>query len=66
MILQYAFEVLGLNRIYLFTETENVAAQRFFERVGFVREGLIRQDFVSHVKTVDRFVYGFLKEDWGK
>ena len=66
LILQYAFEVLGLNRIYLFTETENVAAQRFFERVGFVREGLIRQDIVSHGKTVDRFVYGFLKEDWGK
>ena len=66
LILQYGFEVLGLNRIYLFTETENVTAQRLFERVGFVKEGLIRQDIVSHGRFVDRYVYGFLKGDWGK
>ena len=66
LILQYGLEVLGLNRIYLFTEVENVSAQKLFERVGFVREGLIRQDIVSHGKFVDRIVYGFLKEEWGK
>lgn len=66
LILQYGFEVLGLNRIYLFTEVENIAAQRLFERVGFIKEGLIRQDIVSHGRFVDRFAYGFLKEDWGK
>lgn len=64
LILQYGFEVLGLNRIYLFTEVENIAAQKLFERVGFIKEGLIRQDIVSHGKFVDRFAYGFLKEDW--
>ena len=66
LILQYGLEVLGLNRIYLFTEVENVSAQKLFERVGFVREGLIRQDIVSHGKFVDRIVYGFLKEEWDK
>ncbi len=66
LILQYGLEVLGLNRIYLFTEVENVSAQKLFERVGFVREGLIRQDIVSNGKFVDRIVYGFLKEEWGK
>lgn len=66
LILQYGFEVLGLNRIYLFTETENIGAQKLFEAVGFVREGLIRQDMVSHGRFVDRYAYGFLREDWIK
>lgn len=65
-ILQYAFEELGLNRVYLFTETENIAAQKLFERVGFMREGLIRQDIVSRGRLVDRFAYGYLREEWNK
>lgn len=66
LILNYGFENLGLNRIYLFTEAENVSAQKLFERVGFVREGIIRQDIFSHGKYADRVAYGFLREDWNK
>lgn len=63
LILQYGFETLLLNRIYLYTEVENVAAQKLFEKVGFVREGLIRQDILSHGKYADRYAYGYLRED---
>ena len=66
LILEYGLEKLDLNRIYLFTEVENVAAQKLFERVGFVREGVIRQDILSHGKYADRIAYGFLREDWGR
>ena len=66
LILKYGFEVLGLNRIYLFTEIENLAAQKLFEKVGFVKEGIIRQDIVSHGKYVDRIAYSYLREDWNK
>ena len=64
LILEYGFQTLGLNRIYLFTEVENVAAQKVFERVGFIREGVLHQDIVSHGKYVDRIAYGLLREDW--
>ena len=66
LILDYGFGKLGLNRIYLFTEAENVTAQKLFERVGFVREGVIRQDIASHGKYVDRIAYGILREDWSR
>ena len=66
LILEYGFETLGLNKIYLFTEVENVAAQKLFESVGFLKEGVIRQDIVSHGKYVDRIAYGVLREDWGR
>lgn len=66
LILEYGFRQLGLNRIYLSTEEENSDAQKLFERVGFIREGLIRQDVFSRGKFVNRFVYGLLREDWVK
>ena len=64
LILQYGFDVLKLNRIYLYTESENVAAQKLFEKVGFIKEGLIRSDIVSRGKYADRYVYGVLREEW--
>lgn len=64
LILSYGFKVLNLNKIYLFTETENIVAQKLFESVGFIKEGLIKQDILSNDKFVDRYVYGVLKEDW--
>lgn len=66
LILAYGFEKLGLNRIYLFTETENIKAQRLFEKVGFIREGILKQDVFSHGQFVDRIAYGYLREDWSK
>lgn len=66
LLLQYGFEKLGLNRIYLFTETGNIAAQRLFERVGFQPEGTIREDIMRNGNYVDRIMYGYLKSGYRK
>ena len=66
LLLDYAFEVLDLNRVYLFTETENLPAQRLFERIGFRKEGCLRQEILSHGVLADRFVYGILREEHAK
>ena len=47
LLLKYGFEELGLNRIYLYTEVGNAAARGLFEKVGFIREGVLRQDVYS-------------------
>ena len=65
-ILKYGFETIGLNRIYLYTETGNTAAQHLFDKLGFVREGCLRADVLSHGKTADRYVYALLRADWEK
>lgn len=65
-ILNYGFYKLGLNRIYLYTETENESAQRLFEKLGFVKEGCLKNDILSHGKYVNRYVYAVLKEAWGE
>lgn len=64
LILEYGFCEIGLNRIFLYTEVENTAAQKLFEKIGFTREGCIRQDITSHGRFADRYCYGLLKEEW--
>ncbi|MCQ2516229.1 MAG: GNAT family N-acetyltransferase [Saccharofermentans sp.] len=66
LVLDYGFCELGLNRIYLFTETENIPAQKLFEKVGFIKEGCVRQDIISHGQFVDRFAYGICRSDYKK
>jgi diamine N-acetyltransferase len=56
----------NLNKIYLYTEVENIAAQKLFEKVGFKKEGLLREDLIYKGRKIDRFVYGLIVEEYIK
>lgn len=64
ILLEDAFMRRGLNRIYLYTETDNASAIRLYERVGFKREGIIKNDLFSKGRYVDRYIYGITKIDF--
>lgn len=53
-------EQLNLNKLYLYTETGNIPAQKLFEKLGFVKEGLLRCDLIYNGKKIDRYVYGLI------
>ena len=46
-ILKYGFKELKLNKIYLYTETENIVAQKLFNKLGMEKEGLLKEDSVN-------------------
>lgn len=62
MLLSYAFSELKLNKVYLYTEEQNIAAQRAFESAGFEKEGLLKEDLIYCGRKVNRFAYGITKE----
>lgn len=64
LLQQFAFDVLDLNRLYGYQLTNNEAGHRLVEKLGWTREGLLRQDKLSHGKIVDRYVISLLKEEW--
>lgn len=66
LILDYGFNMLKLHRVYLYTEINNIPAQKMFEKVGFIKEGILRSDIKSHGRFVERIVYGILREEWSK
>lgn len=44
LMLRYCFEEEGLHRVYLRVFADNIQALRSYEKAGFVREGLLRDD----------------------
>lgn len=60
LLLEQAYEIYGLNKVYLFTEVENIPAQKLFERVGFKKEGLLKEDIIHNQRKLDRYIYGIL------
>ena len=63
--LRYAFEEEGMHRVQLKTDSRNVRSQQAIERLGAVREGLLRE----HVRLPDgslrsSYVYSVLESEW--
>jgi RimJ/RimL family protein N-acetyltransferase len=63
-LLRHAFDTLNLNRIALRVFENNVRAVRVYEKLGFVREGRLRQDHYREGRYVDVLVMGLLREEW--
>jgi [ribosomal protein S5]-alanine N-acetyltransferase len=63
-VLQWAFDTLELNRVQAETDTRNTASARVLEKLGFVREGTLREDCVVNGDVSDSWVYGLLRREW--
>ncbi|HEX3004917.1 MAG TPA: GNAT family protein, partial [Angustibacter sp.] len=63
-LLAWAFETLDLNRVQAETDTRNLASARVLEKLGFVREGTLREDCVVDGDVSDSWVYGLLRREW--
>lgn len=63
-VLQWAFDTLDLNRVQAETDTRNVASARVLEKLGFVREGTLREDCVVNGEVSDSWVYGLIRREW--
>lgn len=63
-LLGWAFEALDLNRVQAEADTRNVASGRVLEKLGFLREGTLREDCVVNGEVSDSWVYGLLRREW--
>ncbi len=63
-LINYGFSSLGLNRIEIRCAVENVKSQAIPNRLGFKREGTIREAEWLYDHYVDHIIYGMLKSDW--
>jgi ribosomal-protein-alanine N-acetyltransferase len=63
-LLRWAFDTLDLNRVQAETDTRNTASSRVLEKLGFVREGTLREDCIVDGEVSDSWVYGLLRREW--
>ena len=63
-LLAYAFETLDLHRIEADIDPRNAASIKTVERLGFKREGYLRQRWQTNGEIQDAFFYGLLRHEW--
>lgn len=63
-MLQWAYGTLDLNRVEAELDTRNAASARVLEKLGFVREGLRREDCIVDGEVSDSWIYGLLRREW--
>lgn len=63
-LLRWGYATWNLNRVQAEADTRNIASARVLEKVGFVREGTLRQDCIVNGDVSDSWVFGLLRSDW--
>ncbi len=63
-LLGIGFEDLALHRITLRIAVGNKASERIAEKLGFLHEGVLREDVKIGSRWVDHTVWGLLSNEW--
>jgi RimJ/RimL family protein N-acetyltransferase len=63
-VLDHLFRVQGLHRVSAECDARNTASARLLERVGFTREGMLRQHTWTKGEWTDDLLFGVLAGEW--
>jgi RimJ/RimL family protein N-acetyltransferase len=65
LLLRHAFETLGCLRVQLKTDARNERSQKAIERIGAVREGMLRNHMILPDGRVrDSVIYSIIDSEW--
>jgi len=65
LLLKYCFEELHLNRVQIKTGHENFRSQKAIERIGAVKEGILRHHMIRKKGIIRHTVlFSIIKEEW--
>ncbi len=64
-LLRYCFEVLNLIRVQFKTDERNIRSQKAIERIGGVKEGILRNHMIRKDGTFrDSVFYSIIDSEW--
>lgn len=63
-LIQFGFDEMQLNRVEATTHTENQRSQRVLARLGFQKEGLLREFYCRDGIYNDQVQFSLLKSEW--
>ena len=63
-LLSFGFGAMALNRVEADIDPRNLGSARLLERLGFVREGLLRSRWIVSGEASDSAIYGLLASEW--
>jgi len=63
LVARFAFEELGLHRIEIVAAVPNIASQRVAEKIGAVREAVLRKRLLIGGESQDAVMFSLVRED---
>ncbi len=63
-IIQYGFDRMGLHRIEVLISHHNKRSQKLIRRLGFKREGVLRDHYFVEGRFSDDVIFSLLKKEW--
>ena len=64
LMIDHAFHTLNLNRVYLQVFETNLRGIKAYDKVGFVKEGVLRQAHFAQGKYLDVWIMSILRSEW--
>ena len=64
LLLRHGFETMNLHRVWLRVYANNARAIRVYEKVGFVREGCLRDGDYRKGRYRDVLLFSMLRSEW--
>jgi diamine N-acetyltransferase len=64
LALEFAFKRLNLNKVYLRTSERFKEANGMYKKLGFVKEGVLRQHFFTNGSYEDKIMYSILATEF--
>ena len=65
-LLDYAFHTLNLHRLEADIDPRNLASAKTLERLGFQKEGHLRERWIVNDEISDTVFYGLLDREWAE
>ena len=59
----YAFDQLGMHRVFAVPFGRNPASTRVLEKAGYVREGIMRRSAIKDGELIDQILYAAYDDD---
>jgi len=63
-VIDHGFSHMGLRRIAADTDPDNAGSNALLEKLGFQREGHLREEWITHLGVRDSIIWGLLKREW--
>jgi ribosomal-protein-alanine N-acetyltransferase len=62
--LQHGFGSMNLNRVQAYVAPENEGSVRLLQRLGFMREGTVREKHLFRERYYDHYCFSLLRREW--
>jgi RimJ/RimL family protein N-acetyltransferase len=64
LLLEFAFNRLNMNKVYLRTSERFIEANKMYLKLGFKKEGVLREHYYTNGKYEDKIMYSLLKSEF--